>query len=99
MFLFFKGSNSQSSPSRQIKQTLPTLYNDETMGNVQEEKRRQKEQLKIKKLHEYEERKYVKQKENSENNKSNEIHQKEQGRIKSKYVNIEYFTFSYHSVL
>lgn len=69
------------SPSRQLKQTLPTLYNEETISNVQEEKRKQ---IKIK---EHEEKNHWKQKDDQENNKSNEINQNRQAKIKSKYSN------------
>lgn len=67
------------SPSRQLKQTLPTLYNEETISNVQEEKRKQI------KIREHEEKNRLKQKDDWENNKSNEIHQKGPTKIKSKY--------------
>ncbi len=81
-----KGSNSQLSPSRQVKHGLPTLYNEETISNVQEEKRKQM------KFKEQEEKKRLKQKDDYfENNKSNEIHQKGQAKIKSKYLNKKYF--------
>ncbi|CAF4841939.1 unnamed protein product [Rotaria sp. Silwood1] len=80
---YHSSSNTQTSPTRLIKQTLPTLYNDETIGNIHDEKRKQKEQIKIQKLKEYDEKKRVKQKEEYENNKSNEIYQKEQKRIKN----------------
>jgi len=67
------------SPSRQVKQTLPTLYNEEIISNVQEEKRKQ---IKYK---EQEEKKRLKQKDDFENNKSNDIYQKGQGKTKSNY--------------
>ncbi len=56
-----KGTTSQLSSSRQMKQTLPTLYNEETNSNSEEEKRKQIKQ---------EENKRLKQKENFEYNKS-----------------------------
>ncbi|CAF3426014.1 unnamed protein product [Rotaria socialis] len=80
---YHQSSNIQSSPSRQVKQTLKTLYNDETSDNNQEERRKQKEQIKIKKLREYQEKKHLKQKDDFENNPSNEIHLREQRRIKN----------------
>ncbi|CAF1070982.1 unnamed protein product [Rotaria sordida] len=84
--IYPSSSNVQTSPTRQTKQTLPILYNEETIGNIHDDKRKQKEQIKIKKLKEYEEKKYLKQKEEYENNRLNEIHQKEQGRIKIKDI-------------
>ena len=52
---FFKGSTSQLTSSRHVKQTLPTLYNEETSSIIEEEKRKQI------KLKEQEERKRLKQ--------------------------------------
>ena len=70
-----------------MKQNLPILYNDETISNVQEEKRKQ---IKSK---EQEEKKRLKQKDEYESNKSNEIHQKGQEKMKSNYSYQNNFTF------
>jgi len=67
------------SPSRQSKQTLPTLNNEEIISNIQEDKRKQ---IKYK---QQEEKKRLKQKDDFENNKSNEFYQKGQRKIKSNY--------------
>jgi hypothetical protein len=73
------------SPSRQVKQTSRTLYNEETISIIEEEKRKQKEQINIENFQEQVEKQGSKQREEFENNKSNETHEKVQRRIKGKY--------------
>ncbi|CAF3522726.1 unnamed protein product [Adineta steineri] len=69
-------STQQLSPSRQAKQTSRALYNEETLSNIEEEKRKQKVQIKIENFKEQAEKQRLKQKEELEN------HQKVQRRIK-----------------
>jgi len=78
-WFILKDLNGQVSPSRQSKQTLPTLNNEEIISNIQEDKRKQ---IKYK---QQEEKKRLKQKDDFENNKSNEFYQKGQRKIKSNY--------------
>ena len=70
-----------------MKPTLPTLYQEETNGYIQVEKRKQRDQVKVKKIKELEEKNLLRQKEEFENNKLNENHPNAQGRVKGKYLN------------
>lgn len=55
--------------------------------NYQDEKRKQKEQMKIKKLKGYEEKKWLKHREDFENHPTNEIYDNQGRKIQSKCLN------------